>query len=104
EPRRGREERRDDRVAVGGGAGQGVDALGGWRREVVGRERADLRGELRAAAREDLVGVQARGEAERRGRLEDPARLLGAERAHLAEDIGEPSAALGRDARELLLD
>ena len=74
------------------------------RGEVVRRERADLRGELRAAARCQLVGVQPRPEPEPRGGLEDPSRLLRAEDAALAEDVGEARPALRDDARQLLLD
>ena len=46
-------------ASVGGGRGQGVDPGLGRRREVVGRGRAELGGQLRAAGRGELVGVEA---------------------------------------------
>ena len=56
------------------------------------------RGQLRAAGRRQLVGVQARRQAVRGRRLEDPPRLVRVEDALLAEDVAEPGPALGRDA------
>ena len=48
----------------------------GRRGKVVGRCGLQLRGELRAAGRRQLVGVQARLHAERARGLEDPPRLV----------------------------
>ena len=46
----------------------------------------------------------SRGARPSRGRLEDPPRLVGAEHALLAEHVAEPRPAVGRDARQLLVD
>ena len=48
---------------VGGGRGQGVDAGVRRSREVVGRRRPELGGQLGAAGRRELVGVEARRQA-----------------------------------------
>ena len=53
-----------------------------------------------ARARRRGAAAASRG----RPRLQDPPGLVRAEDALLAEDVGEPGPALGRDARQLLVD
>ncbi len=63
------------------------DALVARRVEVVGGQRAELRRQLRAAGRGELVGVQAERHPVAGRRLEDPAALVGREHALLAEHV-----------------
>ena len=79
--------------------GEGGDPGLGRRRQVVGGERADLGGQLGAAGRRELVGVQPGRHAQARRRLEDPARLIGVEDAGLAEHVAEERPPVGGDAR-----
>ena len=104
EERRRRQQDGDDRAARAGRGGERIDARRRRRGEMVGGQGADLRRQLRAAARRQLVGMEARLEPEAGGRLEDPACLVRAEDAALAEDVGEARPALRRDARQLLLE
>ena len=104
EPGRDRQERGDDRLVGLGGRGQRGDARVGWRGQVVRRRGAELGGQLRAAGRGELVGMQPREQPEPGGGLEDAPRLVGAEDAGLAEDVGEARPAVGRDARQLLVE
>ena len=76
----------------------------GRRGQMVGRSRPQLGRELRATRRCQLIGMEPRHQPERCGRLEDAPRLVRREDTGLAEDVGEPRAAVGRDTRQLLLD
>ncbi len=98
------QQRRDDGVTRLGRGGHRGDPRLRRRGEVVGRGGAELGGQLRAAGRCQLVGVQPRLQPERRGGLEDAPRLVGGEDAGLAEDVGEARPAVGGDPGELLVD
>ena len=76
----------------------------GRRPEMVRRERAELRGQLRPARRRQLIGVEADGKAEGACGEEDPPRLVGREDALLAEDVARARDALRGDGRQLLPD
>ena len=83
------QQRRHDRVVAVGGRGERGDALVRGDVEVIGRQRADLRRELRAAGRGDLIGVEADRQAEPAARLAGAPALIGVEHALLAEDVAE---------------
>ena len=64
---------------------------------MIGRSRADGRGDARPAARTEFVGVDARLQAVRLRRLENPLRLVRREHARLAEDVAPFREPLARD-------
>ena len=74
--------------------------------EVIGGEdsRESSSGQLGAARRGQLVGVEAEGQAVVRGGAQDAAALVGGEDAVLAEDVAEAGDPLAGHGRQLLVD
>ena len=86
-------------VATVSDAGQRRDSLVGDRGEMIGRRRAELRGELRSATRLELVRVQLEAKPGVARGGEDRARLVDGEDTRLAEDISEAGKPAPRDRR-----
>ena len=72
--------------------------------EMVGRQRAEARGERRAAEVGELVGMQLDRQAERLRRVEDARDLLGREGDALAEAVDGVGQPFGGDGRQHLVD
>ena len=99
-----RQERRDHGRARVRRSSQGLDARLGDRGEMVGAGGTQLGGERGTARVVQLVGVEARAQAQALAREQDAPRLAGIEHAQLAEDVAEARHALLRHARQLPLD
>jgi hypothetical protein len=86
------------------GLAQRRDPLVVDRHEVVGGDRAELRGHLRAADGLELLGMDLQAEARVAGREQDLAGLDDVEDVVLAEHVAEPGDARLRGLRDHLVD
>ena len=86
------------------GPGQRIHSLIRRRREVIGRDAAELGGQLRATGRGQLVGVDAEPQAEGLGGRQNARGLAWSEDARFAEDIAEAGDPLLGYERKLVAD